>query len=120
MGKNDRDKTGAAGEEMACRYLEQNGFRIIERNWRTRSGEVDIIARCGDTVVFIEVKTRRGRAFGEPEEAVTPAKARKIRQLAAEYLVTVSPSREVRFDVIGLLLDAEGNLLQLRHITNAF
>ena len=120
MRKNDRKLIGGAGEDIACRYLEENGFEVVGRNWRTRSGELDIIARHGGMVIFVEVKTRRGKMFGEPEEAVTPAKVRKIRQLASEYLATVSHSAEVRFDVISLVLDAHGNLLELRHITDAF
>ena len=120
MPKNDNKTLGGAGEEIACRYLEENGFDVADRNWRTRSGELDIIARRGGMLVFVEVKTRRSKTFGEPEEAVTPAKARKIRQLASEYLATVSHSAEVRFDVISLVLDAEGDLLELRHITDAF
>jgi putative endonuclease len=118
--KGDHKVIGSAGEEIAGRYLEENGFEIADRNWRTRSGELDIVARRGKMLVFVEVKTRRSKTFGSPEEAVTPAKARKIRQLASEYLSTVSHSDEVRFDVISLLLDAEGNTLELRHITDAF
>jgi putative endonuclease len=120
VGKSDRKVVGEAGEQIACRYLEDNGFEISDRNWRTRSGELDIIARHGDMLVFVEVKTRRSRTFGEPEEAVTPAKARKIRRLASEYLASVSHSAEVRFDVISVLLDSGGNRLELRHITDAF
>jgi putative endonuclease len=120
VGKSDRKVVGEAGEQIACRYLEDNGFEISDRNWRTRSGELDIVARHGDVLVFVEVKTRRSRTFGEPEEAVTPAKARKIRRLASEYLASVSHSAEVRFDVISVLLDSGGNRLELRHITDAF
>ena len=105
---------------MACRHLTEQGFSIADRNWRTRSGELDIIARKGGLTVFVEVKARRGRAFGEPEEAVTAAKTRRIRALASEYLASCGRSNEVRFDVISLILDSGGNLLELRHIPDAF
>lgn len=111
---------GGVGEEIACQYLLDQGFTIADRNWRSRSGELDIVARQGGITVFVEVKARRGRTFGEPEEAVTPAKARRIRGLATEYLASGVHSPEVRFDVISIMLDAEGNLLELRHIPHAF
>ena len=119
MGDNRR-AVGCAGEEMACRYLEEHGYTIVDRNWRTRSGELDVVARQGGVTVFVEVKARRGRTFGEPEEAVTPAKMRRIRGLATEYLAAGAHSPEVRFDVIGLTLGPDGNLLELRHIPDAF
>jgi putative endonuclease len=120
MAKSDSRAVGGVGEDMACRYLEEQGFAIADRNWRTRSGELDIVARRGGLTVFVEVKARRGRTFGEPEEAVTPAKARRIRGLASQYLASGAYSPEVRFDVISLMLDADGNKLELRHIPDAF
>ena len=120
MPKSDRRALGILGEDIACRYLEDQGFSITERNWRTRAGELDIIARAGGLTVFAEVKARRSRTFGEPEEAVTPAKARRIRGLAMEYLASGGRSPEVRFDVISVLLDRDGDLLELRHIPEAF
>ena len=78
------------------------------------------MARQGGVTVFVEVKARRGRTFGEPEEAVTPAKMLRIRGLATEYLAAGAHSPEVRFDVIGLTLGPDGNLLELRHIPDAF
>ncbi len=120
MPATDRRALGDAGEDIACQYLQDHGFTIADRNWRSRSGELDIVARKGGVTVFVEVKARRGRTFGEPEEAVTPTKARRIRGLATEYLASGARSPEVRFDVISIMLDAEGNLLELRHIPDAF
>jgi putative endonuclease len=120
MPAPDRRAVGSTGEDIACQYLLDQGFNIADRNWRSRSGELDIVARKGDVTVFVEVKARRGRTFGEPEEAVTPAKARRIRGLAAEYLASGAHSPEVRFDVISVMLDQDGTLLELRHIPDAF
>ena len=116
----DRRSVGKAGEEIACKYLEENGFIIQGRNWRTRSGELDIIARQGKVTVFVEVKARRGKSFGRPEESVTPDKARRIRRLATEYLASAAYTPEVRFDVISLMLDPDNNLLELHYIPDAF
>lgn len=116
----DRRSVGKAGEEIACKYLEEHGFIIQGRNWRTRSGELDIIAKHGKATVFVEVKARRGKSFGRPEESVTPDKARRIRRLATEYLASAAHSPEVRFDVISLMLDPDNNLLELYYIPDAF
>lgn len=120
LPKSDRNALGKAGEELACRYLEDQGFAIAARNWRARSGELDVVARKGTVTVFVEVKARRGTAFGEPEEAVTGVKARRIRGLASEYLLSSEHSAEVRFDVVSVLFDPDGDLLELRHIPDAF
>lgn len=111
---------GRLGEDAACRYLEDNGFSIATRNWRTRQGELDIVARRGDVTAFVEVKARRGTGFGEPEEAVTREKAQRIRRLASEYLTSEGGSPVVRFDVISVILDRGGATLELRHIPDAF
>lgn len=116
----DRRLLGAAGEGFACDYLRDSGYSITERNWRSRRGELDIIARRGGATVIVEVKARTGTSFGEPEEAVTPAKARRIRALAAEYLAGAPGCDRVRFDVIAVKLDPDGDLLELEHIRDAF
>ncbi len=117
---SDRRALGAAGEEIACGYLRDMGYTIAERNWRSRRGELDIVARMGGNLVVVEVKTRTGTGFGEPEEAVTAAKARRIRALAAEYLASTARFDQVRFDVISVMLDPDGDLLELNHIPGAF
>jgi len=96
-----KDAVGAYGERVAARCLIEAGMELLERNWRSRRGELDIIARDGRTVVFCEVKTRRSVAFGGPAEAVGPAKVRRLRALAAEWLSSHPEVRgEVRFDVV--------------------
>jgi len=121
VAKGDRRKSlGRRGEDLACEYLERNGFMIVERNYRTRQGEIDVIATREGITVFVEVKARRTGEFGEPEEAVTGTKVHRIRAVASEYLGEKGLGKDVRFDVISVLLDGEGNLKDLRHIPEAF
>ena len=111
--------SGAWGEEMALRYLLGRGYELVERNYRTRYGELDVILRDGDTLVFVEVKLRRGTGFGGPLEAVTPRKQAKIRSLAEQYLLDRDPSFDaVRFDVVGILVARDEPRLQ--HVKDAF
>lgn len=96
---------GAFGEDVAAAYLEEDAMTVVERNWRCRDGELDLVALDGDTVVFVEVKTRRGEDFGTPAEAVTVSKARRLRRLAARWLREQAWSAgEVRIDVVGVLI----------------
>jgi putative endonuclease len=100
---------GRQGEEIACRYLARLGYRILVRNYRTRLGEVDIIAEQGKTLVFVEVKTRRGRTCGHPFEAVTPAKCRQISKVALLYLAETGREKQAaRFDVVAVSLAGGG------------
>jgi putative endonuclease len=111
---------GRSGEDIAVSYLLKKKFRIICRGFRFHKGEIDIIARDGDTLVFIEVKTRRNLDFGRPEEAVTPPKQNQIRRLAAAYLAMNNLADfPCRFDVLSLFWnEKEGP--QVRHIKDAF
>lgn len=98
---------GAAGEDLAAAWYEDRGYEILERNWRRREGEVDLIAREGRTVVFCEVKARTSDRFGSGAEAVRTAKQRRIRRLAARWLSELTPASgrarvEVRFDVVSI------------------
>ncbi|MEQ8236022.1 MAG: YraN family protein [Syntrophomonadaceae bacterium] len=114
-----RRALGKWGEDIAADYLRQRGYRIITRNFRTRAGEIDIVCRRGRLLVFVEVKTRNGTTYGSPEESITPAKQRQIRQLALAYLDNNRmPFEEVRFDVIGILL-REGQP-EINHLEAAF
>lgn len=115
-----RRAVGAWGEQRAAAHLVENGLVLLDRNWRCRSGEIDIIARDGDTLVFIEVKTRRTEIFGPPAVAVHPRKVSRLRQLAAEWLAAtgVRPAR-VRFDVVSVLPRRVG-AAQVEHIKDAF
>ena len=96
---------GASGEDLAAGWYEDEGYEILERNWRRREGEVDLIVRRRRTVVFVEVKTRTSDAFGTGAEAVLPAKQRRIRRLASRWLAELTPSSgralvDLRFDVV--------------------
>lgn len=115
-----RRAQGEAAEDRACRHLEAAGMTIVERNFRTRGGEVDIVARTGDVLVFVEVRSREAADFGAPEESVTPAKRRRIVGAARRYLSNVPPSswREARFDVIAI--EGGGSDAALRHYPAAF
>ena len=115
-----RRARGDAAEERACRHLERSGFTIVERNYRTEGGEIDIVARKGDLLVFVEVRSREAPGFGTPEESVTPAKRRRIVGAARRYLSNVPPSswREARFDVIAI--EGVGNAAVIRHYPAAF
>jgi putative endonuclease len=100
----DNKALGARGEELAADFLEAAGLRILCRNWRCRYGELDLIARDGPVVAFVEVKTRSGRGFGLPAEAVTFAKQVRIRRLAGLWLAEQPGWVDVRFDVVSVLL----------------
>lgn len=111
---------GKRGEEIAVLYLTRKGFRIIERNYKARYGEIDIIAQDGDTLVFVEVKARAGTQYGTPQEAVTAGKLREIIK-TAEYYATLHPgvSQSMRVDVVAVLLDPETQKsLSIEHIPN--
>jgi len=98
---------GRDGEDTAAAWYEEHGYEVLERNWRRREGEVDLIARQGRTVVFCEVKTRSSDAFGTGAEAVVPAKQRRIRRLASRWLAELTPASgralvDLRFDVVSI------------------
>ena len=103
-GAGTRARLGRYGEDLAARYLREQGLEVVERNWRCEHGEVDIVARQGGCLVVCEVKTRRGTGFGDPVEAVTVAKALRLRRLAAAYVrVRGLHPAQVRIDVVGVL-----------------
>lgn len=107
---------GRDGEDLAVRYLLDRGMEVVERNWRCEHGEVDIVAVDADYLVICEVKTRRSLAFGEPVEAVTRAKAARLRRLAAAYVrAHETGSARVRIDVLGILF-RPGEPPVVRHV----
>jgi len=122
---------GRYGENLAARHLTAAGLSVLARNWRCREGEVDIVAREGDVLVICEVKTRRDIAFGTPLDAVTPAKAARLRRLAVRWLADqrlgaaddsasgYEGYSEVRFDVVSVLLPAAGGPI-VEHLRGAF
>ena len=119
VGRPDRRRLGAAGERVAARYLRRRGYRILHRGYRCPLGELDLVAVRDATLVFIEVKTRRSRAFGPPEAAVTPAKQAKLRRLG-EYFLTrhAGDWKAVRFDVLAVEL-RPWRPARVRHVENA-
>jgi putative endonuclease len=115
-----KDAVGAYGERVAVQYLIGQGMVLLDRNWRCSRGEVDAVLRDGETVVFAEVKTRRGGRFGTPAEALVPAKVRRLRQLAALWLAqSRERPRDVRFDVVSVLARSTGPAT-VEHLRGAF
>jgi putative endonuclease len=111
-----RQRLGRWGENVAAIHLEATGYAILARNWRSAGGEIDLVARDGETVVFVEVKTRRGRDFGAPEEALTPRKAEKLVTLGQQYIVDHElEDVNWRIDLISVELDRDGRLLRCDH-----
>ncbi|WP_166628965.1 YraN family protein [Streptomyces sp. GC420] len=107
---NARGALGRYGEGLAARRLTESGLRIVERNWRCRHGEIDILAAEGDALVVCEVKTRRAGAYEHPMEAVGPRKAQRLRSLAEHWLAGHGgpPPGGVRIDLVGVLLPRRG------------
>lgn len=117
---NNRQRLGTKGEDIAVLHLESKGYRVVGRNFRCRLGEIDIIARDGQFLVFIEVKTRRSLAFGDPTEAVTLKKQQQISRVAMYYIGQLrSPAGAVRFDVVSVIVPGNGNP-KVDIIENAF
>ncbi len=114
----EKHQTGKSGEELAGKYLEQKGYQVLETNWQSGHQEIDIIARKDDLLVVAEVKTRRTRFFGEPEEFVTRNKQRQLIKAANQYLLKNELDLEVRFDIVSVLLQGERH--QVNHIEDAF
>ena len=118
-----RSKTrelGRTGEDIACEHLRNKGYVIVERGFRLFRGEIDVVARDDDTLVFVEVKTRADESYGRPEESVTPAKQRRIRRIAQGYLVKNSQSEvPCRFDVVAILFRGPDDC-RIEHFVDAF
>ena len=96
-------RLGDRGEDLAARFLRGNGYRILARNYRCPCGEIDLIARDGEIIVFVEIKGRSTRRFGSPLEAITPVKRRRLAVTAHHYLTACSlGSARTRFDVVGI------------------
>lgn len=112
-------RKGNRGEDVALRYLLSRGFELVERNYRTRYGEVDLVLRQADTLVFVEVKWRSSIDYGSPVEAVDQRKQQAIRSMAEQYLAEKEPKyEEIRFDVVGIL-GGSGNA-DIEHVMGAF
>lgn len=116
----NKREVGIFGEKQAAQYLRNKRYKILNMNFRCRQGEIDIVAKDGNTIVFVEVKTRRSSNFGKGMEAVDFHKQQKIRKVALYYLNKYTPTfRDIRFDVVDILLNQE-HVPEIIHIKNAF
>ncbi|MBI4066303.1 YraN family protein [Candidatus Gottesmanbacteria bacterium] len=114
-----KKRLGKIGEDLACEYLLSHQYRVIERNFQKRYGELDIVAIKDNTLVFVEVKTRIGRTFGLPEESVTLRKLAEVKQTAYYYkLLHPQFPESMQIDVIAIELDVDETLKAFRHIPN--
>ena len=114
-----RRAVGRWGEDIAADLYRRQGFNVVARNFRTRFGEIDLVASRGGTLVFCEVKTRKTARWGEPAEAVGRDKQRRLRRLARDYLDAVNPRvRRVRFDVVSIVAGPDGP--EVVHVADAF
>jgi putative endonuclease len=118
---NWRQRVATRGEAAAADYLRANGFTILDRNFRLPQGELDLVAREGDEIVFVEVKTRSGSEHLAPDQAVTAVKLDRLGRLAEAYLIRHGhPDASWRVDVIAVILDSSDRVRQLEHIRGAF
>ena len=118
--RDGRRRLGAFGERLAAAHLEAKGYRIRDRNYRCREGEIDIVAQDGETLVFVEVRTRRGDALGSPAESVTATKEARLVAAATAYVQALSqPPADQRIDVVAVQLSPDGRLLAVEHIEGA-
>jgi putative endonuclease len=116
---DDRRAVGESGENAAVDYLQEKGYHILRRNYRYQRGEIDIIAEEGDDLVFIEVKARRSKSYGDPEDGLNPEKCRRIKRVASGYLFEHRiDDRPCRFDIVAI--EYEGKKMLLRHLKDAF
>jgi putative endonuclease len=124
-GGSWRRRLGQCGEDLAAAYLQRLGYELIARNWRTRAGEVDIIASDGDCLVFVEVRTRRAATggappfLGRPEESITPRKQLRLNAMVEAYLFEAPWPGSWRIDVVALELDSDGAIVRMNHLLDA-
>jgi putative endonuclease len=114
---SDRIKTGSKGEKLAGEFLENKGYKILEKNWRSGRYEIDIIAEEKNVLVFVEVKTRTNDYYGYPEESVNKTKQEHILQAAEDYLIRNDINKEIRFDIVSIMI--KGNIHKIYHIEDA-
>lgn len=110
---------GKQGEAIAVSYLQEIGYIILEKNWRFRKAEIDIIAQHNNTLIFVEVKTRETNYFGEPYEAVTTKKEALFNDAAEAYLEEKNLENEVRFDIVSIIVSGKSKP-SINHIIEAF
>lgn len=112
------NELGELGEDLAVEELEKNGYEIVERNWRYKKAEIDIIARKNEVLAIVEVKTRSSNYFGDPQDFVNPKKIKMLVEAVNEYVVSKDLDVEVRFDIIAIIINQ--NKLTIEHLEDAF
>jgi putative endonuclease len=117
--RDNRQRLGRRGEDLAARLLAGKGYQIVARNWRCEVGELDLVAKDGDCLAFVEVRARRGRVMGSPEESITAAKQARLIDLAQAYVQAEEWSGYWRIDVVAIEMDRGGRLLRVEHYENA-
>ena len=124
MSADPRQLLGRTGEDLALAHLERLGYALVARNHRTRWGEIDLVVHDGQTLVFVEVKTRRATGSGRgPWEALHERKRAQVRRMAAAFLAEVENrprAVDLRFDAVGVMIDPRGRLVALDHLEGAF
>ena len=117
----EHNETGKKGEDLAADFLQNEGFQILERNWKNRFEEIDIIALENELLVIVEVKTRSSLAFGKPEESVGLRKQRLLVNAAEAYIKKYNSERETRFDIVSVVTNGTGaNIQHIRHAFSPF
>ena len=117
--KNNNQKLGGWGEDLASDYLLKKGYKILEKNYRNNYGEIDIVAKKKKIIIFIEVKTRSGRSFGLPEDAVNRTKQGKLIKISEKYILDNRIKGNYQIDVIAIEKDSITKKVNLRHLKNA-
>jgi putative endonuclease len=113
-------ETGIQGEKLACEFLGKNGYQIIEKNYRCPYGEIDIIARHNEFLVFVEVRTKTSGEFGTPEDSITPAKMERLSTLATYYGIEHDDLPALwRIDVVAIEMNKQGNITRIELIEDA-
>ena len=119
IGRDDRQGLGRRGEELAAQQLAAKGYQILARNWRCETGELDLVAREGECLVLVEVRTRRGRSMGSPEESITAAKQARLIALGEAYVQENDWRGDWRIDVVAIEMGRQGRVLRIDHYENA-
>jgi putative endonuclease len=117
--RDNRQRLGRRGEDLAARLLAGKGYHIVARNWRCKVGELDLVTKDGDCLAFVEVRARRGRVMGSPEESITAAKQARLIDLAQAYVQAEEWFGPWRIDVVAIEMDRGGRLLRVEHYENA-
>jgi putative endonuclease len=112
------NETGKRGEELAANYLKEKGFEIIEKNYRWKRFEIDLIVKKEPFLIFVEVKTKTNTTFGYPEDDVTPQKAKQVMAAAEEFVYETGWKKEIRFDIVAVII--KGQSIEIEHIIDGF